>query len=973
MGGRKMIAVRGRLAARVSVAALLAATTVAPAWAQTAETQQDVPAPQGQDSSVVNGTTAPSGDQGTASETNGNSDAAGGDIVVTGVRASLSSAQAIKRNSDQIVDSIVAEDIGKLPDRNVAEALQRITGIQIQRSFGEGSSVAIRGLSQVRTEINGRDVFTANGGRTLSLEDVPSELLAGVDVYKNPSANLIEGGLGGLINLRTRKPFDFDGFKLSASASTNYYDLYDTTRPQANLLISDRWDTGIGEIGVMVDLAYQKTAFRQDQISSQPFYLLNDGLATDGTPLNAVDRATAIGLGRLGQPTYLSHGVGIGQYLGDRRRVGVDAAVQWKPTDTLLFTGEYVRSDYTFRYGDYSFFAYTGDAPITPDFTQPFTFDEDGNFRSGTFVNVFENANTSLERRRSITSDYSLNAKWTPGDRLTVNGDFQYIRGTTDGQRSISILSSNAERLVASVGNGVPTMLILPDNDPTNGNGIVTDPANYASGAGYLDHIDRSVGTQYTGRLDAEYTFDGSILKSLAAGLRYTDRSAVTDSSTYAYYGLTRPLTPDLYELRLFRGDLYRGFQGVPEGAIFINRQLILDYDATREALAPFVDPSQQQALLNGVGYAPNDRNTQGEKTYTAYGVAKFGSEGFGIPFDGNLGVRVVKTKVSTNGFRGSSAAVPTGGVDPVTGLPQFTNGPVTFEPVNVDSNYTKVLPSLNLRFRFTDQLQLRLAASKALTRPDFTQLNPNIIVNELLTNTAGLRTASSGNPNLRPLTADQLDASLEYYFSRTGSVYGAAFYKKVDGFIANVTLPETYTFGLNSYVYQVSRPLNGDNGKIQGFEVGGNTFFDFLPGFLSGFGVQANFTYVDSEAPSPDAQDTSGAQLTVPLEQLSKYSYNLIGIYDKGPLSARVAYNWRAKYVVTTRGNGSGNLPIFNDERGQLDASITYTVVPHFALTLDGTNLTNTENRTYYGIASRPQSSVLNDRRISVTARLTY
>jgi TonB-dependent receptor len=141
----------------------------------------------------------------------------------------------------------------------------------------------------------------------------------------------------------------------------------------------------------------------------------------------------------------------------------------------------------------------------------------------------------------------------------------------------------------------------------------------------------------------------------------------------------------------------------------------------------------------------------------------------------------------------------------------------------------------------------------------------------------------------------------------------------------------------------------------------------------LSGFGVQANFTYVDSKAPSPNAQDNEGNQLLVPLEQLSKYSYNLIGFYDRGPFSARVAYNWRSKYVVTTRGNGSGNLPIFNAARGQLDASLTYTVSPNFALTMDGVNLTDTENKTYYGIPSRPQSSVLNDRRISITARITY
>ncbi len=951
---------RRRWHAGASAIALLLGSAV-PAWAQTPAGD----APQ-------SGTVSPSGDQRTTDDQSDGGNAGAEEIVVTGTRASLSSAQAIKRNADQIVDSIVAEDIGKLPDRNVAEALQRITGVQIQRSFGEGSSVAIRGLSQVRTEINGRDIFTANNGRTLSLEDVPSELLAGIDVYKNPSANLIEGGIGGLINLRTRKPFDFDGFRLSASGSSNYYDLYDTTKPQANLLVSDRWNTGIGEIGVMVDLAYQQTAFRQDQVSSQPMFLLQDGLNADGTPVNASDRQVATGLNRLGTPTYLAHGVGIGQYLGDRRRLGVDAAVQWRPTDTVEVTAEYIRSDYKFRYGDYSFFAYTGLNPIIPDYTQPFTYDSEGNFRSGTFVDVPVNANTSLESRRSVTSDYSLNVKWRPSDNATITADGQYIKGTTDGQRSIVILASTAERLYHSVAeDGPPTFFITPDGNAANGNGLITDPANYGSGAGYLDHIERSVGDQYSARVDGEYKFDGSFLKSVAVGLRYTDRSATTDSSTYAYYGLNRPLAPGLLELRPFRGNLYRGFQGVPDGAIFFNRGVTLDYDRTRAALADYVDPSQRQALLDGVGYGPNDRNVQGETTYTAYGVARFGTTDFVLPFDGNLGVRVIKTQTSSAGFRGESPRVQTG-VDTTTGLPIFGNGPVTFVPVEVDSSYTKVLPSLNLTFHLTDQVQLRLAGSKALTRPAFDQLNQNITINQNVP-TNGIPTASSGNANLRPLTADQLDASLEYYFSRTGSLYAAAFYKKVDGFITNGVFDESYTFGNDTVTYQVSRPVNGDNGRIKGVEIGGNTFFDFLPGWLSGFGTQANFTYVDSEAPSPDAEDTSGARLSVPLEQLSKYSYNLVGIYDKGPLSARVAYNWRSKYVVTTRGNGSGNLPIFNDARGQLDASITYTIAPHFALTVDGTNLSNAENRTYYGVASRPQSAVLNDRRISVTARLTY
>ena len=210
----------------------------APAAAQTAGTTAN-----DQQATDASTTTPPATD----APTDGTS--APAEIVVSGFRASLQSAENIKRDSSQIVDSIVASDIGKLPDRNIAEALQRVAGIQIQRNYGEGSSVAIRGLTQVRTELNGRDIFTAGDDNGLNLEDIPAELLAGIDVYKNPSADQIEGQLAGVINIRTRKPFDFSGFKIAASATNNYYDLTKKSGPSGSLLVSDRWNTGIGEIG----------------------------------------------------------------------------------------------------------------------------------------------------------------------------------------------------------------------------------------------------------------------------------------------------------------------------------------------------------------------------------------------------------------------------------------------------------------------------------------------------------------------------------------------------------------------------------------------------------------------------------------------------------------------------------------------------------------------------------------------------
>jgi TonB-dependent receptor len=211
------------------------------------------------------------------------------------------------------------------------------------------------------------------------------------------------------------------------------------------------------------------------------------------------------------------------------------------------------------------------------------------------------------------------------------------------------------------------------------------------------------------------------------------------------------------------------------------------------------------------------------------------------------------------------------------------------------------------------------------------------------------------------------MDTSLEWYYARSGMVYGALFYKKVDGFIANVVQEEFY----GGAAWEVTRPLNGNNGKIRGFELGFEGFADFLPAPFDGFGVQANYTYVDSEAPSPAASDTSGRALLVPLEGLSKNSYNLIGIYEKGPLAIRAAYNWRSDWVRTTAGNGTGNLPIFDDGFGQLDASISYDIMEGVTVILDGVNLTDTERSTIFGRETRPRDYVLTDRRLGLGVRV--
>lgn len=860
-------------------------------------------------------------------------------VTVTGVRASMASAISIKQNADQIVDSIVAEDIGKLPDSNVAEALQRITGIQIDRNYGEGSTIAIRGLTQVRTEINGRDAFTANGGRALSFEDVPSELLAGIDVYKNPSAEIIEGGLGGTVNLRTHKPFDFEGQKIAVTGEYDYGDLIKDGHPSASALYSNRWDTDAGEFGLLVDVAYQKHSFRQDVISTERFYKVKQDLPDYE-----------------GQTLYVPHGGGVGETLGQRRRLGTSVAFQWRPNADVELYLQGLRSDYQFQWNDYSYFPYTSDADIRIDTSKPYSFGSDGNFISGTFNGTGDGAggytdgvavdsNSSLTTRHSVTTDISWGGSWNATNNLTLKTDFQYIKAKTDTFRYILNTHTTTPYFYQDIGGHTPVLNV--------DNAYVTDPANSAFNF-LLDDKARSRGREFAWRADGEYSFGGDFLQSIKFGVRTTDRKAETEDSGYRFVWIGQPLSNfdnSTWVQRSF-ADFFHGDADVIGSFLAPNPSLLYDYDASRTMFG-MADP---------LTYPASGTNNQGEKTYGAYGLINFGSQIGNVPYEGNIGIRAVRTNVSTAGVMADSTG--------------------TNVPLDVDNSYNSFLPSLNVTFHLTDTLQWRFAASKGLSRPTFDQLNPFLQLSTPTTNADGSQganphTASAGgNPYLKPMTAKQYDTSLEWYIAPNQMLYGALFYKAVDGFVQSVTKTEQYPDADKDDAlvdWRVSRLVNGKSGVIKGAEVGYQTFFDFLPAPFDGLGMQANYTYVYSKAPSPDAFDTNGDQLIVPLEGLSKNSYNLVAMYEKGPISARVAYNWRSQWIVTTQGNGTGSAPIYDKAFGQVDASVTYHFSDLFSLTAAAVNLTNTKRATIFGVDTQPRDVQINDRMFSLKAQFSF
>ncbi|QNA84488.1 TonB-dependent receptor [Sphingomonas sp. So64.6b] len=960
-----------------------------------------------------------------------------GDIVVTGIRASLEGARDRKRNAEQLVDSITAQDIGALPDRSVSEALQRIPGITLQRTnenrdparlSAEGGGVFIRGLSFVRSELNGRDVFSANNGRGLSFEDVSADLLGGVDVYKNPSADLVEGGIGGIVNLRTRKPFDTSGYLFAFSGDSTYGDLLNKSFQSGNILGSGRWKTPIGEIGVLLSYSIGNVGNRTDSISAGRYDRAELDNAQDGLPVGA--------------NVYVPAGMGFRRIDWKQRRTAFDGSIQWKPSDTLLITGEALISKATPQDIEYAVGDYDTPNPNLRDnngqlVNTGLRYNDDHVLEAGTLNNRNLNFDTRSGKQVKKTRDYSLNLRWTPDDHWSFGADVQYVKSTAQVYSMTAFTQVGTPSTINfDFSSGNPSLTI----SPTAANGSLTNRSLYWWAAA-MDHIEDNEAHEWAERADVEYTFtDSDFLKSFRVGGRATDRNAITRQTGYNWSLLSAQYWgggPQIYlDQTGLTGPNGLPVPGAPQNPGLPNQTTFQPYNNFFRGNVPSIGPGfwfpSASLVSNGTanaysylrateaagwGWAPlsgdyslaapggdnvsGGINNQSEKTYAGYALLRFGQQaGMLGHFDGNIGVRVIKTETGATGsaLRVGNITNPTCVVSP-GGATQadcnllaqaiaFTQGNIGALTQDSSGSYTDTLPSLNLRFFLKDNLQLRFAAAKAIVRPTFAQLNPftslsfsfdaNGIANGVGVN--GRRTAftgTAGNPDLKPTRSDQFDTSLEYYFGRSNSLTFAAFYKRISNYIFAGTTQQTYTSNGQTVTFDVTQQTNGSRGTIKGFEVGYTQFFDGLPGALSGLGFQGNFTFVDSTGGKNtainvfDANQTNQAAKALPLEGLSKYSFNVTGIYEKYGISARLAYNWRSTYLLTTSA-ANINFPVWSESYGQLDGSILYAVDKHFKIGVQGTNLLN--SRTFLDVGDpdlKPRYSWTDsDRRFSILVR---
>jgi iron complex outermembrane recepter protein len=1013
------------------------------------------------------------------------------EILVTGIRKALQTSQEIKKEADTVIDSITATDIGAFPDKSVAEALQRMTGVSVTRFAASGdtshfsaepSGVVIRGLPQVRSEFNGRDSFNANSSRGLSFGDVSPELMSGVDTYKNTTADMIEGGIAGTVNLRTHVPFDSEGFVAAFSAELGYGTLAKATKPAASLLLSNRWDTGIGEFGMMLNAAYSEVVTESQGVQLLRFF--------------QADNVAAYG----GGTKWIPGGIDIRDNTYTRTRKGGSFATQWRsPEESLLATLQYNRSEYQNDWEEYSLnagvgnaqqsqsFEYTNEFATHPSSAPAYEFDSRGVFVRGvindvgngwvgnpdgadgdTLANTLSHPNgylgfgdgtvpswvcynwkssncpstrgaglgveTRYSTQTNTTQDLSFNLRWEVNERLGLNFDIQKIWSDVVNFDN-SANNKTATDLAIDISSGKPKFQF---NAPTGYGftpGGYLDPQNYFH-EWSMEHAENSSGTELAARVDAEFQIDSGWLDALRVGVRTADRDQDVNWSKYNW-GAVQPLwglqndepfflnegyNQGTYIAKDLGSNLVNG--GVYEGGTFLHPRydIVSNYDATKALYGngrsnSWVALAERGCAVDsspGGLYCPVEMLNVTEDTRAAYVMLKFGGEDTkigNISVRGNVGVRWVTTDAfSSGGAQFPLYSTPGDGTNGNAHPRSLVSAAdLAFQDSGsfIDSagaKHTNWLPSLNVRFGLTDDQFVRFAASRALSRADMGlyKFYYTVAVDDgscsagtVVWSTPGdcttapvswtpRYTADTGNPTLKPTTADQLDLTYEWYFSSSGSFTAALFYKKFNDYIVKRSFDEDFTNNGVTRSVNVTRPVNADGASVKGFEVAYQTFFDRLPAPWNGLGVQANFTFVDNQGVNNTGvttvsgdgstnQDGNISFTDLPLEGFSDKAYNVVLMYEKQAFSARLAYNWRDDYLIS-QADCCIKLPIWQDAYGQLDASVHYKPSDSWDIFVDAQNLTEQETVLRQQVTNDglqlPRSWFTNDMRLQLGVR---
>ena len=881
-----------------------------------------------------------------------------GTVTVVGIRDSEAESLNLKKSADSHIEVITAEDIGKLPAKNVADTLQRLPGINISSSsaseggFDENDRVSLRGTnpSMTQTLVNGHTVGTGDWfvlsqvqtvGRSVSYSLLPSEIVSEVTVHKTSEAKLQEGGSAGTVDITTRKPLEFaQPFTAQASVGGVYSDLPSTTKPQFNALAN--WKSNDNSFGVMVQGFYEKRSLQRD----------GQEIVGGYSQIGAADPIAVAHPDLAGK--YYPNLVGQTLFTQTRTRKGGTVDIEWKPLDNLTlnlqsFYSKLEADNFNRNYMLWTSKFVASGAQLQPGYQVKGNVLTNANFGKPTAADICTPATPTAAAISCADTPYgvydqisrpgassssaftTLDAEWRATDHLTFTGQV----GTTEGKGNSD--EQNVSELGFGAGAGASWGMRGTGN-PTNWSigGDNTTPSGIIPSAGWIfgDQNIHVKDKENFFQADGEYAFDSSpiSLTTLDFGVRYSDHTR--ENKTDIGQGPTGDWqNPANYPTSWknypgsFNSDL--GVNG-PGPAWYYSPGDLAAFDAKFANRDPVARFNWQNI------YKVNEKDT------AAYLQANFAGE----RWSANAGFRYVYTKEDINYNSSAVSDYTTAG--PITGS-AFGN----YYTNTYNHSYDKLLPSFNFKFNLTDDLLARFAASQTMTRPDYSALAGSYSLDDLT------HTGTGGNPQLKPLVSTNFDAALEWYFAPRGLVSAGVYDMQLSDYInfgtQNIQFKDQQAStnqGRDVFsTYQVSVPTNVD-GHVKGVEL------NYIQPIGDNFGVQTNYTYA-----SGSAEDGK------PLQGTSKNTFNVSGYFENQMFNARISYTYRSSFYAGV----SRTDTFYQDGIGNLAASFGYNINSWMALTLDAMNLNNPKLKYYTvnsGYGKQPYAFYVNGRQYYLNLR---
>ena len=853
------------------------------------------------------------------------------EIVVTGYRKSVEASLEAKRSATDLVEVITADDIGKMPDKNVADSLARVPGVTTSAAganeggFDENDRVSMRGTnpSLTQTLINGHSVAagdwfvldqTGSVGRSVSYTLLPSEIVSKVVVEKSSSASLVEGGVAGSVDIVTRKPLDFSQpLTLEASAGAVYADLPSKTDPQVSALGAFKNDAG--NFGVMVQLFSEKRHLRRDGIEVLGYDTIAAATPTTTASKIALSNPDLAGV-------QYPHEMGAALFTQTRERNGGLLDVEFKPVDNdtldlTAFSSRLLASNYNRNYlfwGTHFVNAGQGQAPL-PGYTVAGNTLTSATFApvAGTDYGVYDQISRPDE---AATANFvNLDNTWNASDALTLFGQVGYSWGDgktpeQDVSETSPGIGTGAGYQLHGIGSGPSFNLgSQVNNTPTPGG--VPVAFGWIFGDQNIDVKD----TETWAKIDSDFKMHDESWTDLRFGVRFekhdrTSANVIGQGPTAAG----------------------RGTGAYPTGGFSNYPSNFNTFGASIPTGVWYWSPAQLQAYNSpaNVNRDPvsrldwNSMFSVYEKDTAAYGQADFK----GSNWAGNVGLRYVHTDEDVLTYTSVGAAQP-------GAITTSAFGP--FIPLYTKHSYNDVLPSANLKIDLSPDLVARFAAAETMTRADysalggFTSLAPPGAAGQ----TGG---GSTGNPDLKPIRSTNLDAGLEWYFAKQSLISATAFYMDLRNYVSYGSVTKSYVtystvFPTGTVVpYNLTAPINA-KGRVEGLELA------YQQAFTENFGFIGNYTYADGKQTSlvpPGGDDR--------LVGTSKNTYNVQGYFENKSFSARVAYTYRSSFY-----SGLDRSSAFTQYNiGTLSASLGYTMNDHFSITFDAMNLNNPTLKYY-------------------------